>query len=351
MTPATADPVAVQNGKPTKKTPVPPDEKFWKRYSPHHEAPVSGVTSLTIHILIPCLIAIYFFVFGKYLQDKSKPIPLGVVAIGNPNSGGGGNPGGVEGGLDTKEVVTPEDQIKNDIKPDVPTPLPIEPLMPQPRETITLPKDDVDNPRITEQAMDAAKSLDGIKQRVIDRLRPGNPGKGGKGSGGGDGPGKGTGVGTGTEPGVQGFGSDREKRILRWTLRFSTRDGRDYAQQLAGLGAILAIPLADGNFQVIRDLKRLPAKGEVEDINSINRIFWVDNQPESVRSLSTALRLAPMPPYIVAFFPESLEKRLLEKERTSSGGKAETQIKETRFVVERQPNGSYDARVTHQVMQ
>ena len=27
---------------------VPPEEKFWKHYSPHHEAPVSGVSSMAV---------------------------------------------------------------------------------------------------------------------------------------------------------------------------------------------------------------------------------------------------------------------------------------------------------------
>ena len=35
---------AAKNGKATKKPLVPPDEKFWVRYSPHHEAPLSGVS-------------------------------------------------------------------------------------------------------------------------------------------------------------------------------------------------------------------------------------------------------------------------------------------------------------------
>ena len=124
------------NGVASKKAPMPPDEKFWKRYSPHHEAPLSGVTSLVLHIMIPCLIAIYFFIFSKYLQEANKPIPLGVVAIGEPNAGGGGNPDGVAGGAD-KEAVPPETQLNN--TPEPPAPVPTEPLKVPPQEQ-TLPK-------------------------------------------------------------------------------------------------------------------------------------------------------------------------------------------------------------------
>src|SRR5262249_1049162 len=48
--------------------------------------------------------------------------------------------------------------------------------------------------------------------------------------------------------------SKREERQLRWTMIFNTRDGTDYATQLDALGAILAVPSADGKeFEIIRD--------------------------------------------------------------------------------------------------
>ena len=31
---------------------VPPDEQFWQHYSPHYEAPISGVSSLMVHVLV-----------------------------------------------------------------------------------------------------------------------------------------------------------------------------------------------------------------------------------------------------------------------------------------------------------
>src|SRR5258707_1002633 len=103
MTQKTAD--VVQNGKVTKKPLVPPDEKFWKRYSPHHEAPLSGVSSLTLHILIPCVVALGLFLFKDRLDKAAKPIPLDVVAQGDPDAGGSGATTGVDGG---KEIQPPE---------------------------------------------------------------------------------------------------------------------------------------------------------------------------------------------------------------------------------------------------
>ncbi len=31
---------------------VPPDERFWRRYSPHGELPLSGASSLAVHLLL-----------------------------------------------------------------------------------------------------------------------------------------------------------------------------------------------------------------------------------------------------------------------------------------------------------
>lgn len=129
--------------------------------------------------------------------------------------------------------------------------------------------------------------------------------------------------------------SERQKRVLRWTLTFATKDGEDYLNQLAALQAILAVPEKDGEetkYRVLRDLKKLPAKGEIEDLREIKRIFWVDDRAASVQPLARALGLKNEPAHIVAFFPEELEKELLQKELKFKGLK-EDQITQTRFRV------------------
>src|SRR5207248_2070026 len=222
----------------------------------------------------------------------------------NPQGGGGGEPqGGATPERPTEAVAaaTPEPAA---------TPPPTPELKVNKQDTPPLPKpEDVNTSSQTiTRAVDVSTALQQMSEEAKNRhkqaLAAVAKGKGGPGEGGGAGGGKGTGVGDGDKPGIQGsMASDREKRILRWTLRFNTVNGNDYAHQLAGLGAILAIPEPDGTFRVIRDLKHLPVKGEIEDINNINRIFWIDNVPESVNSLTRALRISP-PPYVVAFFPE-----------------------------------------------
>ena len=64
---------------------------------------------------------------------------------------------------------------------------------------------------------------------------------------------------------------------------FTTSHGEDYARQLGGLGAMIAVPEADGQYRVFRNLTP-PVRGEIEDLKQINRIFWVDDAPQSVDS-------------------------------------------------------------------
>ena len=132
-------------------------------------------------------------------------------------------------------------------------------------------------------------------------------------------------------------------------MTFNTQNGDDYLNQLRdikpGNGAILAIPAGSGKYEVIRDLAKRPAQGQVEDIGTIKRISWVDDKPESVAGLARALGIQP-PQFVIAFFPTELESDLARLERDYQG-RNEDDIEETRFVVERAADG-YHARVVAQ---
>ena len=43
---------------PKPKPLVPPDERFWKRYSPHHEMELASAASVTLHVLLVVLVAV-----------------------------------------------------------------------------------------------------------------------------------------------------------------------------------------------------------------------------------------------------------------------------------------------------
>jgi len=340
------------SGKPgTKDKPlVPPDENFWQRYSPHHEFPLSLSSSGVVHITVFGLLVLGGVLAARW--DSGGSLDVDTIEI----AGGGGQPGGVGDknlGPNLKEDVpdpavantqpkleqTPQEQLKQVdpshqplIKPDQPLDRPIE-------ESIGLGKN-LDS--IGRQAME---KLAALQQGTISK------GQGGSGEAGGKGKGKGKGIGD-----LEGSGrmkiTKREQRQLRWTMVFNIRQPDDYARQLQGLKAILAIPLpAKENvkeYKVIRDLSQRPVRPKVEDVTSINRIYWVDDRPESVSSLARLLGVDPVPPYFVAFFPVELEQMLLKKELAYAGNKPEEQIRETKFQVRSTANG-YEPYVIDQV--
>jgi len=80
---------------PQPRTPVksaanqPPDERFWVKYSPNHELPLSSVASLAWHVLG---IGLLLFVGYVINWNFKKDMPLDVIELAD--GGGGGNGGG-----------------------------------------------------------------------------------------------------------------------------------------------------------------------------------------------------------------------------------------------------------------
>src|SRR5579871_5912480 len=331
---------------------IPPEEKFWQRYSPHHEFPLSSVASLCLYGLA-VLLAWAVVVFAMKRGEDYASLPVEPITI----AGGGGN---VEGSGDVGPGDRPvvKKDVMRDVKPEAnPTPnavakdVKLDDVTPDP---LTLPEIKDQKERIIGESNAAVLALNNVsvdaRKQLFQGLGPVSKGKGGSGEGGGKGKGKGKGEGD-LEGEGKGTLNVRQKRILRWVMMFNTYDGTDYLTQLRELGAILAIPdPAGGGYLVDRDLRRAPAKWEHEDLASIKRIFWIDDKPASVGSLSRALRLPAPPPHIVAFFPESLEKKLLDKEMKYGqrfGRMREDEIKETRFKVVRR-GGTYEPEVESQ---
>jgi hypothetical protein len=285
-------------------------------------------------------------------DNKNNSLPIENVEL--PESGGG-DPQGVA--PFNSGAPSPKKEAVEDSKPELPTsPVDIAreqkipDVMPDPLELPEL--QNIDPARFTVAAKETMDKLKGVskdfRKSIFEGLGP-SKGQGGSGEGGG----KGEGIGKGTGPGnTDGTGkgrlTKRQERNLRWVMLFNTIDGQDYLRQLRGLGAILAIPDPQGGYILVRDLNHVPARGTKEDAAALKRIFWIDDKPGSVQSLAMALRLPLIPPHIVAFFPEKLEKELLDKE-LKYRGRREENIRETRFRVERTPAGSYVPRVESQV--
>lgn len=331
---------------PPVQTARPPDEKFWVKYSPHHELPISGMASLAWHTVAVVLIVLVAWVIGNRGQDD---MPLEMIQIGG--SGGGGDRRDFGTGND-RTAAAVEAASQSELPPDVK--VPDEPLKDIPGIQI-LPKDLLDDVvvdqnaerdllKITERGTQTVKKLSDLDARLRKALMSGS-GTEGSGSPDAKGPGDGVGDGPGTGPGPGGTNA-RTKRKLRWTITFDTQSGGDYLRQLHALGAILAYRAPDGELKCVKNLMERPVRPTAEDLSKLNRIFWIDDKRESVEQLARSLGLDFVPDRIVALFPHEFEKELLAKELVFRN-RQEAEILETRFRIVMRGNG-YQVVVTDQ---
>jgi hypothetical protein len=326
----------------TAEAKTPPDERFWKRYSPHHELPISSATSAGLHASVLALLVVVAAVLANRGPGGRPMPPVEVLVVGT--SKGDGGPGGAGQGILARgqERVGPEAD-----QPKVDEDVPHEPLRPpQAKLPPLMPEKDErrDGRGISEQTQELSNRLSVLGRETrekLDRLtrKSGVPG----GEGPEDGPGK---------PGRRGRLDPRQQRQLRWTMVFNTRDGGDYLRQLDALGAFLAIPGTDGRYRLVRNLKQRPAVPKEEDLSEINRINWIDDRAPSAQALAYALGLSWKPDHVVAFFPDRLEKELLAKElahlRRTDPKRTEDDILETSFAIRPAGPRGYEAVVVSQ---
>ncbi len=326
----------------------PPEESFWKHYSPHHEFPLSLLSSAMLHAIgITFLLLVAFGIILAFKHNQSLPVEPVRLA-----GGGGGSPTGVEGGEGTgrtpQENITPgETNEKSNSPEDIKRP----DLQPAQVADIKLEFNE-DAVRVIEKSQAAKAIFSNLDKEVRNKLRDGlapAKGKGGTGTGGGKDKGKGTGEGHGVGEGSRGTLSQRERRMLRWTMMFDTRSGADYLRQLESLGAILAIPKPENprDYYIVRDLSKRPAELLNEDLSQIQRIYWIDDKPNSVQGVMQALGLQMHPNHFVAFMPQELEDRLAKMEQQYMGRKEEN-IDATWFKVVPKRAGGYDVVVNKQ---
>lgn len=326
---------ASKKAKGEKPQKVPTQEpKFWTKYSPHHEFPLSAVSSVFAHILVLGAIALVLTGFLGTMFHDNKPVPVEAIQIAG---GGGGDPDGIGDRRDgvkpqKAEAVTQEKTNTPLANADKSVASPLEATTPK----TTLPKEETDSTRFINQdelalsssaTSDAAKKLNDHLTGLIRGQGQGGPGSGG-GQGSGVGTGRGDGIGPGTAP-----AAERIKRKNRWVMIFSTRSGLDYARQLSDLGAILAVRAgSDTDYMIYENLAQRPVSGRLDDVTKINRIFWIDDNRDSVRSLCEVLGISPIPDQLVAFFPMDLENELRSKEARHYSGN-EDDIELTRFKI------------------
>lgn len=280
----------------------PPEEQFWQRYSPEYEAPISSVSSVVLHILLFALLIALSLGLLNFTRN-TEPIGVTMVDVDadfdTPTSESGAQPGGSGPQVVEKRDNQPNFEDLEEL-----------PKAPAVRVSVAeLPLDLRDDPAL-QQAItadtEAVKRLEGLEKSLREQLfagvakAPGAPGPpGGKGQGK-----EGSGAGVSKKTGT---------RVMRWTMKFNTADGFDYLRQLRAMKAILAFPQANGRI-VTYDLSKVPPTPETGDLRKINRMYWIDNSPESMRGIAVALKMRFLPNQMIAFFPEELERRLLGAE-------------------------------------
>jgi hypothetical protein len=335
---------------------TPPDERFWQRYSPHAEFPLSSASSLAVHLLLFGVLILLAWLGTLFFNQGNRSLPVESVRL--DLGGGGGDPHGSGDGPNTgqpKEASgdQPRDNATESAPPDDTTrPKKID-VQPGTRLQMSFDEESTRFLQQTDtQAAQTFQSLSNVTSRL--RLSDGKAsgyGQGGKGSGGGSGDGRGKGIGDGEGSG-HGKLTKREKRMLRWTMLFRPQSPAEYVSQLSGLGAILAFPISGSkDYQVVRNLSVRPARLEDQDITKLNRIYWFDNKPGSVAQVVQVLGLPIQPPdHFVAFMPEEVEQKLYQREdaylKKHYPGRTEDDISETRFRLIEKRGGGIELEVS-----
>jgi hypothetical protein len=319
---------------------VPPDERFWQRYSPRHELPLAGATSLFAHGMVVALLAVggvaFFF---RESAEAQRPAQMEVLLV---EAGDGfGGPGGAPGlpGLPGEEGKTelppgpftpgPMGEAGAEETPDLP-PIPgTEFELPTPDRPVDPGTDLLDELKKLSQDADK-RSQPLVKVAAMPKAASGTKSGGGggpKGAGGQAGQGGVGGSGKGLMGG-QGSGAGGRKptdqEVKAWRWRFDlVGSAKEHADKLDRAGLIVAVPdpKADkfdpenGPYLFITDLKRRPVKLEPGDIAKYkDAVKWGNAKPDSVRSLATELKLNFAPPRFVLLLPKDREMKMAAEE-------------------------------------
>jgi hypothetical protein len=310
----------------------PPEEKFWKRYSPHHELPLSSIASISLHVLGIGLLILFGYIASKLFVDADQPLPIGIM-----EPGGGGEPEGSANSQSEGQVAHGPEIAPTIPKTETPTQPPTESKLPEPTPqtppALPTPTAETNAERVISENEKAEQHF---ASEVAKDLFQNNLGGAKKGQGPGEGPGVGGG------PGGSGSGKGNmtvsQKRKTRWNLIFKPAGADEHVRQFAALGAILAFPKPGGQFFVIRKPLR-PQEGRIEDVHKIPGIFWVDEERHVAETISRHLGVYPPPTYFVAFLPKQLEEEMAKMETQARNRPEEDIGIEEKFNFEVVPDG------------
>lgn len=295
--------------------PLPPEEEFWVKYNHHFEFPFSAVGAVLLHLLV--VVGIYGIMWKTKNAALDKNLPVVISPVSGLDTEDGA-PGAGEGDGEK----TPEERFE-------PPPIPPEDVAKLPDIQKTL-EDVVPDPSIIPK--DKLADFANLDKDLQNKLARGD-GTHGKG------------------PGGMGH-SSAAAQSFRWTLRFRTRNGRDYIYQLSILQAKILIPLPPDNKKCMlyENLSADPPKGRPatdEDLKQLaGQLRFSDRSPDSVRSVAGALGMDETPRLFYAFLPGELRLKLAQMEKDYAGADLKD-IEET-VINMNVGGGKYDPRIIEQ---
>jgi hypothetical protein len=348
---------------------VPPEEKFWIRYSPHHELPLSGLTSLVAHALVIGVLLLASLRLALNQESETlRPPRMDVVQLegggGDGLEGLGGELGSAPGSEKTEVAQTPESSVPEPGKAF--TPLAQNPSGFELSWTPSSPVPSEEKDIFRELIQDAQEQASKEPPKKVSDPPPTPPKKPvtvagnqknnpGAKNGGLSGPATGPGKGNKSGPGIGRGGLDgrplTKQEIFARRWRFDlTGQAKEHAEKLDAMGIILAMPNPrNKGLLVVQDLKRRPV--EVRPENAMmwkDAVKWYNNKPDSVASLARELRIPP-PPAFILLLPQEREEKMAQEEKryAESQGRNPQDVIETWFDFQLR-NGTFEPVVIRQ---
>jgi hypothetical protein len=348
---------------------VPPEERFWKRYSPHYELPLASATALFAHGLIIGVLAIggLAVLFAANLEP-TRPANMDTLLVENlglPGLPGGDGAPGAPGDPDGDNVPFGPpggDERQVDSGPpdsdDLPT-LPDAGLDKLILQNAPTARDDLGAQLATigKDAENRSKTPDRPKVTGVAKSGSGTGGSGGKGLKGNRGQG---GTGKPGGGGQMGFGTkatEQEIKARRWQFDLSG-EPKIHADKIDKTGVILGVPDPKaGNMDprmapllLITDVKRRPAAMMPAGANQFaDAVKWYNTRPESIQGLAQELRLPFVPRCFILLLPKEREAKMAAEEARYAAQKGHDINKITMTLFDfRLQNGTYEPVVIAQ---
>jgi hypothetical protein len=338
---------------------VPPDEKFWQRYSAHHEFPLAGMTSFFIHALVIGVMALagFWYLFQRE-SESNKPPTMDMVQLaggGDGDEGAAGTPG-LPGNPGPKEMETVLNPATGAVEP-VPEAI----LKDAPKLELAVPEVDLTESKSDLESMLSKLEKDAAEQAKKTVKKESSPAKkqpspstvkggGGEGGTGGAG-GKGTkGIGTGAGGPGGRKATKAEIYAMRWRFNLG-RNAKEHVDQLKAVGLVVVFRSPQGVDYFVNDLNRRPValkRGNIAQFK--DAVQWENTSMTSLVDLATELRLEFVPTKVLLFLPMEREEKIAAEEyRFADANKNKVQnIKETHFEF-RLRDGVYEPVAVFQV--